>query len=271
LLVKNNLNSMNSAFIPTFICNKLIRCFICLIFISCKGQAQDTTIISAEELVGKKRPELFGNEYFLRKEAHESLAQMQEAAAKDSIKIYVVSSYRGFEHQKKLWNKKFKKALDDGLTNEQALARCIEYSAIPGTSRHHWGTEVDLIDLNRPVLESPLEQKEFAEGGNFEKLYNWLRTHANEYGFYVVYDTNPIRKGFYYEPWHYSFIPLSSRFHAEYLKLDVKPYLTQRDILGSELFTDDFLKQYLADYVMQPSVINGTNPVFEEGGVDTKK
>lgn len=254
---------MNSSSTPTFICNKLVQCFICLLLFSCKGQAQDTTIISAEELVGKKRPELFGNEYFLRKEAHESFAQMQEAAAKDSIKIYVVSSYRGFEHQKKLWNKKFKKAIDEGLTKEQALARCIEYSAIPGTSRHHWGTEVDLIDLNRPVLESPLEQKEFAEGGNFEKLYNWLRTHANEFGFYVVYDTNPIRKGFYYEPWHYSFIPLSSRFHAEYLKLDVKPYLTQGDILGSELFTDEFLKQYLADYVMQPSVINGTNPSFE--------
>lgn len=262
---------MNSFSITTFICNKLVQCFICLLLFSCKGQAQDTTLISAEQLVGKKRPELFGNEYLLRIEAHEALAQMQLAAAKDSIKIYVVSSYRGFEHQKKLWNKKFKKATDEGLTNEQALARCIEYSAIPGTSRHHWGTEVDLIDLNRPVLESPLEQKEFAKGGNFEKLYNWLSIHAHEYGFFVVYDTNPIRKGFYYEPWHYSFIPLSSRFHVEYLKLDVKSYLTQGDILGSELFTDDFLKQYLADYVMQPSIINGTNPVFESLPDSTNK
>ena len=245
--------------------NKITLIFFLFVFSACRSQAQDTTLIPVEELVGKFKPELFGIEYYLRLEAHEALLQMQKAAEKDSIKIYVVSSYRGYEHQKKLWNKKFKKALEEGLTNAEALARCMEFSAIPGTSRHHWGTEVDLIDIYRPVLEKPLEQKEFEVGGNFEKLNAWLTLHANEYGFWAVYDNNPARKGFHFEPWHFSFIPLASRFHAEYMKLDIKTHLTQGDILGSELFTDEFLKQYLADYVMQPSLINGTNPVFGEG------
>jgi LAS superfamily LD-carboxypeptidase LdcB len=246
--------------------NKLIYKIKILLLISmlvaCKSKAQDTTSIPVDQLVGKKMPQLFGQEYFLRVEAHEAYLQMQHAAAQDSIKLYIVSSYRGYEHQKKLWNKKFKKALDEGLSKEQALARCMEFSAIPGTSRHHWGTEVDLIDLNRPVLEKPLEQKEYAQGGNFEKLNNWLTAHANEYGFFMVYDDNPLRKGFHFEPWHFSFIPLASKFHTEYMKIDVKLYLTQGDILGSELFTEEFIRNYVADYVMQPSLLNNTNPVF---------
>jgi hypothetical protein len=138
----------------------------------------------------------------------------------------------------------------------------MEFSAIPGTSRHHWGTEVDLIDLYRPVLEKPLEQSEFTTGGNFDKLYQWLQEHANEYGFYEIYDNNPARKGFHFEPWHYSFLPLAQKFHAAYMSVDIKPTLTQGDIAGSEYFTDDFFKKYLTEYVMQPSVLNGINPIF---------
>ena len=233
-----------------------------IVLVSCTSKAQDTTLIPVDQLVGKKLPELFGNEYFLRIEAHEAFCQMQQHALKDSIKLYVASSYRGFEHQKKLWNKKFKKALDEGLSQQQALARCMEFSAIPGTSRHHWGTEVDLIDIYRPVLEKPLEQKEFAAGGNFEKLYQWLQLHANEYGFYAIYDDNPARKGFHFEPWHYSFLPLASKFHVEYLKVDLKTQLMQCEIAGCELFTDEFLNKYVADYVMHPNVINGTHQLF---------
>lgn len=229
---------------------------------ACSSKAQDSIAIPIDQLLGKQKPELFGKEYYLRIEAHEAFYQMQQHALKDSIKLYVVSSYRGFEHQKKLWNKKFKKALEEGLSKEQALARCMEFSAIPGTSRHHWGTEVDLIDLNRPVLEKPLEQSEFAKGGNFEKLYQWLLAHANEYGFYEVYDNNPARKGFHFEPWHYSFMPLACKFHEAYMALDIKPTLTQGDIAGNQYFTDDFFRNYLTEYVMQPSVLNGTNPIF---------
>ncbi len=237
-------------------------CFCFILLNACASTAQDATAIPVGQLLGKQAPELFGKEYFLRIEAHEAFIQMQEHALKDSIKLYVVSSYRGFEHQKKLWNKKFKKALEEGLTKEQALHRCMEFSAIPGTSRHHWGTEVDLIDLYRPVLEKPLEQSEFTTGGNFDKLYQWLQEHANEYGFYEIYDNNPARKGFHFEPWHYSFLPLAQKFHAAYMSVDIKPTLTQGDIAGSEYFTDDFFKKYLTEYVMQPSVLNGINPIF---------
>ncbi len=52
-------------------------------------------------------------------------------------------------------------------------------------SRHHWGTEIDVVDGTRlvPGQPVPLEPAEFAPGGRFASLDRWLNGHMADYGF----------------------------------------------------------------------------------------
>ena len=72
---------------------------------------------------------------------------------------------------------------------------------MPGTSRHHWGTDIDLNAFNNAW---------FAEGKGL-KLYNWLITHAHEYGFCQPYTKKGQERpdGYNEEKWHWSYTPVS--------------------------------------------------------------
>ena len=67
-----------------------------------------------QELIGKGKPKLYGDAYKLRKEAYESFLKMKNSALKDGIDIHVVSSYRDFYHQRRIWNRKYKLFIDPG-------------------------------------------------------------------------------------------------------------------------------------------------------------
>ena len=77
-----------------------------------------------------------------------AFSAMQAAALKDGIDIQLVSAHRSFERQQYIWEDKFVRYTAEGLSPEAAIARIIKYSTIPGTSRHHWGTDIDITDGN---------------------------------------------------------------------------------------------------------------------------
>jgi len=132
-----------------------------------------------------------------------------------------VSSFRSFQHQLTIWNDKFHgrrplldqdgRALDRHvMTDEQAVRAILLWSALPGASRHHWGTELDLIDRAAlaPGQRAQLIPQEYCAGGVFDKLGAWLPQHCADYGFFLPYDRD--RGGVRPEPWHLSFAPVSS-------------------------------------------------------------
>jgi len=205
-----------------------------------------------EELLGICKPYLSQTKDFaLRPEAATAFENMKTAAKLEGIDLAIASGYRGYEQQKKIWNKKFTNFIEkEKLSQIDALNKCIEFSAIPGTSRHHWGTEIDIIDLAVEPCKDPLIQTEFLSGGRFEKLYNWLKINANNYGFYEIYTDVATRTGFKFEPWHYSYKPLSANYLEIYLSIPLKKYLTKGDILGSQFFTDEFIFNYVNKYAL---------------------
>lgn len=200
--------------------------------------------ISEKELIGKGSPKLFGNGYKLRREAHNAFLKMKAAAAKENITIQVVSSYRSFAHQKRIWERKFKNYKTRGLSDSASIKKIIEYSTIPGTSRHHWGTDIDIIDAAVKQPKHVLNEKHFHNNGAFCKLKEWLDKHANTYGFYLVYTDNYHRKGFKYEPWHYSYKPLSSNYLKAYKTIDIKQLLKQEHLSGINAFSEEFTTTY---------------------------
>lgn len=144
-----------------------------------------------------------------------ALLALCEAARDAGFDPYVVSSFRSFERQLTLWNDKFSgrrpvldaagQPIDVLELDEDARVRAILlWSALPGASRHHWGTDVDLIDRNAvpPEYRVQLVGAEFGPGGPFEAFHDWLLGHAREFGFFKPY--RGILSGVAPEPWHWS-------------------------------------------------------------------
>jgi LAS superfamily LD-carboxypeptidase LdcB len=162
---------------------------------------------------------------YLRKETFEAFQKMAAAAKKDGITLTVISATRNFDSQKKIWENKWNgKTKVEGkdlttITDLNERARLILlYSSMPGTSRHHWGTDMDL---------NSLDNNYFASGKGL-KTYQWLTQHAAGFGFCQPYTPKDQgRTGYEEEKWHWSYLPLSKVFLTEY-----QIQITDNDIAG---------------------------------------
>ena len=150
---------------------------------------------------------------------------LREAAAADGIDLRIVSAYRGFDRQLAIWNGKAcgervlldadERELDAlALSPEARVLAIMRWSALPGTSRHHWGSDVDVVDVAAlPHGASPsLRAADYAPGGQQALLGRWLeaRVDDNPDGlFFRPYDGSG--DGVAAEPWHLSHAPLAAR------------------------------------------------------------
>ena len=207
-------------------------------------------IYTRDLLIGKGNPDLLGDQFKMEKDTYTSFLEMKSEALKENINIEVVSAYRSFEKQKEIFEKKYSLYISEGLTPNEAINKIIEYSTIPGTSRHHWGTDIDIIDANATRPKDVLNEKHFNSQGPFYKLKEWLYKNAQTFGFYEVYTNNLTRKGFKYEPWHFSYAPVSKPMLQSYIKLDIQKILEEEIILGSDYFSEVFINKYLSENIM---------------------
>ena len=201
-------------------------------------------------LTGRGDLELVGTKVKLHPDAYKAFIKMKEAALKEGISIKILSGYRSFLVQKNIWNRKYKKFISEGMSPEKALDKIIEYSTLPGTSRHHWGTEIAIIDNSVKSPTHYLVEKNFTRGGSYEKMKKWMDEHSEKFGFYLVYTKNEHRKGFKYEPWHYSYKPISYSCFKKQTTSDLLYLLNSIDIQGSDYLTNDFLSKYLNEQVL---------------------
>ncbi len=213
----------------------------------------EPTEFSILELMGKVDIDLHGVKegINLRKEAYEAFLAMKKAAYKDGIDLKVVSSYRSFNRQEAIFERKFERyTYEDKMKPIDAIDKIIEYSTIPGTSRHHWGTDIDIVDGYRKVEGDVLTPSKFEEGQPYETFKKWMDENSNSYDFHLVYTDNPKRKGFKYEPWHYSYAPISKPMLTAFRNKNIVKLLQSETFLGSEYFTNGFLKSYVQDNIL---------------------
>ena len=121
----------------------------------------------------------------------------------------------------------------------------MKYSTIPGTSRHHWGTDIDIIDAGPPEKGDVLLPQKFHDNGPYNTLREWMETHAKGYGFLLPYNRDENRTGFKYEPWHYTYKPVSNLYNTEFLKLDLKSIISKTKLAGKEFINEEFIKKYI--------------------------
>ena len=183
-----------------------------------------------------------GNKMYLRKETLDAFLKMQDAAEKDEIELKIASATRNFDYQKDIWNNKWSGftlvdgknlsvSIPDGL---ERFKKILEYSAVPGISRHHWGTDID-INVATP---------EYFEGESGQKEYQWLVKNAWVFGFCQPYDLKgSVRPtGYNEEKWHWSYLPLAGTFTEEYKNLitenDIRGFLGDEYVVGQNLIAN---------------------------------
>jgi LAS superfamily LD-carboxypeptidase LdcB len=175
------------------------------------------------ELTGQSRThviDLHDPACTLHREAAQPFLDLRTAAAEVGIELAPVSGFRDFDAQLRIWNDKFQgrrtlynrsgRALDrSALTEPGVIEAILWWSALPGASRHHWGSEIDVID--RAALSAgqrpQLVPAEYDTAGPFAKLNAWLNRNMQRFGFFRPYQTD--RGGVSPEPWHLSFAPVS--------------------------------------------------------------
>lgn len=211
-------------------------------------------MITPAMLTGHSRAHLapLSANHWMQPAAVSAFLHMQQAAKKAGFDLQPVSTFRDFERQLTIWNSKFRgerPLLDHQSQPIDALqlpvAQCCEailrWSALPGASRHHWGSDLDVYD---PTL-LPAGQRlqlapwEYETGGYFASLNQWLTDSIAEFGFYRPF--NEDRGGVAVEPWHLSYRPLAQ---------EAEGLLTPECLLaawqGQDVAGVDWLKGHLA-------------------------
>lgn len=196
--------------------NTLVLCFCALFTLAINAQETDINLLlgkvdySKNEKFGLLPHEMTTKENaFLQTVVIDSLKKMFIAAKKEGVHFKVISASRNFQAQKNIWERKWNSLHEKNpkITDTDCARNILRYSSMPGTSRHHWGTDFDLNSLEPAYFQS----------GKGKKEYDWLVKNAKRFGFYQPYDNTKGRTGYQEEKWHWSFFPLSQTYLSAYL------------------------------------------------------
>jgi LAS superfamily LD-carboxypeptidase LdcB len=181
----------------------------------------------------------------VHRDAVAALAALREAAARAGFDLAIASGFRDFPRQRELWNAKWRgerpvldaagRPLDaTALAPPERVLAILEWSALPGGSRHHWGTDVDLWDRAAvaPGYRLQLVTAEYDAGGPFAALAGWLDRHMRRFGFYRPYATGA--GGVRPEPWHLSFAPVAEPARRALGVEALRDALRGQGVLGEE-------------------------------------
>ena len=221
------------------------------------------TPLDALQLTGRSRShlvELDEPRCTLHAAAVAPFLAMRAAAALEGLQLEPVSSFRDFGRQCLIWNAKYRgerplldragRALDvAALSPAERVDAILAWSALPGASRHHWGTDLDVYDRAAlPEGARPeLLPAEYAPGGPSARLDAWLGAHAHEHGFYRPYMTD--RGGVGFEPWHISYAPVAQHCLARLDAAVLREALGSAAIDGAAVVQgrlDELLLRYVA-------------------------
>jgi len=192
-------------------------------------------------------------------DAAAAFLRLRAAATRDGIDLRPYSSFRGYDAQVRIWTAKFsgRAPLYDlsgrvrdrvGMGEDDVIRHILDWSALPGASRHQWGTEIDVVDgaVMPPGYKPRLLPSEVAAGGLFAPLHRWLDAHIHEHGFFRPYAR--FQGGMFPEPWHLSYAPVSMRAIDD-LQLDVLRRCTEASDIPGKARVLELLPEILERHV----------------------
>lgn len=220
-------------------------------------------MMSPEQLTGKTDDHLtrvvIGQKAFgVHPQVRHDLHALKQAADQAGFNFNIASGFRSFARQQSIWNRKMcgELAILDKNSQPLLLSACSEkekilailrWSALPGASRHHWGTDFDIFDRNAlPEGKAlQLEPWEYLQDHQ-APFYTWLKAHLHEFGFFFPYQQNS--DGVAFEPWHISHQQTAKQCLASLSMELLTSLLAQEEILGKQTVLqnlDTIYNQYI--------------------------
>ena len=162
--------------------------------------------------------------HFLHRDVVQAYLALVERAAEEGIALRLASGFRSFDRQLAIWNAKARgerpvvdsrgaPVVMSELDECEQVFALLRWSALPGASRHHWGSDMDIWDSAavRGDYQLQLTADEYAAGGPFEHCSRWLDEliSSGNTDFFRPYDGSQVN-GVAAEPWHLSFRPLAT-------------------------------------------------------------
>lgn len=193
----------------------------------------------------------------------EAIQLLKTAASEAGFCLKLASGFRNFDRQCAIWNAKvqgLRPVLDNkeqpinlnALSEAEKVFAILRWSALPGTSRHHWGTDFDVFDAGALEDEKLLQLtvKETQEGGPFFNFYQWLDEHLKEKKCKFFRPYGKDLGGVSPEPWHLSYQPVAELFESAFALEELKKILESSDILLKDTVIENL------DEIYQRFVVN---------------
>jgi LAS superfamily LD-carboxypeptidase LdcB len=197
-------------------------------------------------------------------EVQAAFTRLQKRAAESGIELAIASGYRSFDRQLSIWNRKVCGQLPlldargcvvdvNTLSDVEKVFAILRWSALPGASRHHWGTDCDVYDKAVVPPGYPLQLTQEEARGPFAILHHWLdvqiAAHQAE-GFFRPYDVD--RGGIAPEPWHLSYAPLAGCCQQQFSIQRLAEILKASDIALKEVILEN-LADIHQRFILSPS------------------
>ena len=153
------------------------------------------------------------------KRAYPALQRMMDACRAAGLQPTICSSYRTWEKQEELFERKVLSCLSTAASREEAEQQAAVWVAHPGASEHQAGLAVDIVDKSYQLLD---------QGQEDTAVQKWLMEHCAEYGFILRYPTEKSAlTGVGYEPWHYRYVGEAAAGEIMSRGLCLEEYLTE--------------------------------------------
>ncbi len=150
--------------------------------------------------------------------------RFKDQAKTDGWNLILVSAYRSYRDQRRVWNQSDDSYLQRGATNQKKRVEAVmSLVSVPGLSRHHWGTE---LDISESSIRGQLVNVEPDTPERVLRFYNWMQKNAPRYGFCQVYLGH--NGSVHNEPWHWSYLPYSKTYQKQFM--DIKNFKNIFDI-----------------------------------------
>ena len=198
--------------------------------------------MSAEILLpyGLGSPDLveYQNGYFVCKDVCGDLEKLSQLLQRNGFSLRLESAYRPFEKQLSIWNRKARgelallddsgKPMERPQDEEELMHAILTWSALPGASRHHLGTDIDVVDGN--ACPEGYEVFESRESFGFNRVF--------------VPGRGKIRP----EGWHIAHLPTSRRMLEGFSLDTLRSIYEKSDIACKDAILAN-LPQLAEDYI----------------------
>ena len=213
-----------------------------------------------EYLTGRYHPDLVpiknSNMLLGHHEMIDDLAELTTSLKKSGFDLFVISGFRNHLDQLRIWNEKVegKRALLDSegsqldvntLSDEAIVDHICRWSAIPGASRHHWGTDLDVIcqkSLPSKDYQVKLTPEEVNDDGIFGKFHMKLDEILPETNFFRPYAED--LGGVAPERWHLSYSPIATALLEKYTIEVFEKNIEETDIMLKEVLLHNLVEFY---------------------------